>query len=84
MRNYRSVPQSRSFLSIHAVGGFICACVCQRVELAARQLAEEKAALELYLKQLEGDKEQLGTDAQHLQKELKRTLDMLNRYKQPH
>lgn len=55
--------------------------MCQRAELTIRQLAEEKSALEFRLKQLEDDKEQLCTDAQHIQIELKHTLDMLNRYK---
>lgn len=81
MRNYRSVPQNWSFLYIDVIGVFICARVCQRVELAVGQLAEEKSALELCLKQLEAEKEQLCTDAQHMQKELKHTRDMLSRYK---
>lgn len=55
--------------------------MCQRAELTIRQLAEEKSALEFRLKQLEDDKEQLCTDAQHIRIELKHTLDMLNRYK---
>lgn len=81
MRNYRSVPQTWSFSCIDVISVFISARVCQRVELTARQLAEEKSALQLGLKQLEADKEQLCADSRHVQKELKHTLDMLSRYK---
>lgn len=81
MHEELQVSPSKLELFIDVTGVFISARVCQRVELTVRQLTEEKSALELCLKQLEADKEQLCTDAQHTQKELKHTLDMLSRYK---
>lgn len=74
-------PSNWSFSSIDVIAVFISARVCQRVELTVRQLAEENSALELCMKQQEADKEQRCTDAQHIQRELKHTLDMLSRYK---
>lgn len=45
-----------------------------------RQLTEEKSELQLCLKQLEADKQQLCTDTRHIQQELTHSLDMLSRY----
>lgn len=58
----------------------ISARVCQRVELRVQQLAEEKSALELCLKQREADKEQQCANVQQKEKELKHALEMFSRY----
>lgn len=45
-----------------------------------RQLTEEKSELQIYLKQLDADKQQLCTHTRHMQQELTRSLDVLSRY----
>lgn len=59
----------------------MCVCVFQGVESSLQRLAEEKTALQLRLKQLEDDNEQLQTHSEHTQLELTHTVDILNRYK---
>ena len=58
----------------------ICVCVCQGAELNRRRLGEDNTALQLRLKQLEDDNQQLQAHTQHTQQELTRTVDILSRY----
>lgn len=60
----------------------VCLSVCggQGAELSLRQLAEDKSSLQLRLKQLEDNGQQLLAQRQHTQLELTHTMDMLNRY----
>ena len=55
-------------------------CVCQGAELNRRRLGEDNTALQLRLKQLEDDNQQLQAHTQHTQQELTRTVDILSRY----
>ncbi|XP_058509205.1 golgin subfamily B member 1-like [Solea solea] len=51
----------------------------QGAELSVRRLSEEKAGLQLQLKQLEDDMQQLHTHTQHTQQALTHTVDTLSR-----
>ena len=62
----------------------VSVCVCQGAELSLRRLGEEQSALQLRLKQLEDDNQQLHTHTQHTQLELTHTLDTLSRYTHTH